>query len=223
MGSLALGLSACGNEGAHTKPSPTPASSPTPTCVVRLLDTGQTMSYGSGSDGDLRGGAAVSYTDNGDGTITDNRTGLMWEKKDDSTGIHGRENLYTWGVMAPPFTMNGTIVTTFLHTLNSVPCLAGYCDWRIPNVRELQSIVRYGTAYPSISEMFHNPDGCAGCSNTTLASCSCTGSGDNYWSSTTFADNTAWFINFDMGFTYLGNKDLTFAVRAVRGGRAPRR
>ncbi len=60
-----------------------------------LPRSGQTTSYGSGSDGDLRPGAAMSFTDNGDGTITDNVTGLMWEKKDDSNGIHGKDNTYT--------------------------------------------------------------------------------------------------------------------------------
>jgi hypothetical protein len=36
--------------------------------------------------------------DNGDGTITDDQTGLMWEKKDDNNtgGIHDKDNEYTW-------------------------------------------------------------------------------------------------------------------------------
>src|SRR5262245_44504485 len=50
----------------------------------RFPASGQTTPYGPGSDGDIRAGAALSYTDNGDGTITDHTTGLMWEKKDDS-------------------------------------------------------------------------------------------------------------------------------------------
>ena len=47
-----------------------------------------------------------------------------------------------------PYTMNGTMVTEFLATLNTPPCFAGHCDWRIPNVRELQSIVDYEILYP---------------------------------------------------------------------------
>lgn len=45
------------------------------------LKTGQTMSYGAGDDGDVQAGLPPAYTDNGDGTITDRNTGLMWEKK----------------------------------------------------------------------------------------------------------------------------------------------
>src|SRR4051812_39636776 len=54
------------------------------------LETGQTTCFnttgnviacsGTGEDGDLRLGLSRSFTDNGDGTITDNKTGLMWEK-----------------------------------------------------------------------------------------------------------------------------------------------
>jgi len=105
--------------------------------VTGLPATGQTTSYGAGSDGDLRAGIALSYTNNGDGTITDDNTGLMWEKKDDSGGIHDKDNTYTWCVDANPpdgvcdngtNEMDGTIVTTFLPTLNAG--FAGYTDWR---------------------------------------------------------------------------------------------
>ena len=61
------------------------------------LKTGQTTAYGTGSDGDLQKGASRSFTDNGDGTITDNTTGLMWEKKSDDGSIHDKDNTYTWG------------------------------------------------------------------------------------------------------------------------------
>ncbi len=37
------------------------------------------MAFGLGSDGDVQADAPLSYTDNGDGTITDNSTGLMRE------------------------------------------------------------------------------------------------------------------------------------------------
>ena len=97
-------------------------------CKQRFPASGQTTAYGPGSDGDMRAGAALAYADNGDGTITDTNTGLMWEKKDDSGGIHDKDNTYTWGMEDPPYAMNGTMVAEFLVTLNTSPCFAGHCD-----------------------------------------------------------------------------------------------
>ena len=111
--------------------------------VTGLPATGQTTSYGTGTDADVQAGDALSYTDNGDGTITDHNTGLMWEKKDDSGGIHDFDNTYSWCVDVSPAngtcdngtnSMDGTIVT-FLATLNGGGGFAGYTDWRIPTRR----------------------------------------------------------------------------------------
>ncbi len=196
---------------------------PASTSCGRFLASGQTTIYGPGSDGDVRAGATLSYTDNGDGTITDNNTGLMWEKKDNSGGIHGKNSRYTWGTMDPPYTMNGTIVTSFLSGLNTPPCFAGHCDWRIPNVKELQSIVNYEIPYPgpTVNAAFHH--NCAGCTDVRLASCSCTAS-FFHWSSTTFrADpGIAWDVNFKYGFVDDGgSKSNLYAVRAVRAACDP--
>src|SRR5213076_3053147 len=51
---------------------------------------------GTGQDGDIQAGAPLSYTDNGDGTITDDNTGLMWEKQSQDLSIHDVRNTYTW-------------------------------------------------------------------------------------------------------------------------------
>jgi hypothetical protein len=188
----------------------------------RFPASGQTTSYGPGSDGDVRAGAVLSYTDNGDGTISDNNTGLMWEKKDDSGGIHDKDNYYTWGMDSSPYTMNGTMVTEFLATLNRAPCAANHCDWRIPNVKELQSIVDYEIPYPGpmVNAAFHNAAGCTGCTDVRLASCSCTASSD-YWSSTTFRypPTNAWRLCFSLGgVANFVDKSFNTAVPAVRGG-----
>jgi hypothetical protein len=189
--------------------------------VQKFPASGQTTTYGPGSDADVQAGAALSYTDNGDGTITDRNTGLMWEKKDDSEGIHGRYNSYTWGMYSEPYTMNGTVVTDFLATLNTPPCFAGYCDWRIPNVKELQSIIDYEVPYPgpTVNAAFHNATGCEGCTDVTLPSCSCSAS-ILYWSSTTSRSYPfdAWVLSFSGGDVVNGTKSNNFPVRAVRGG-----
>jgi len=201
---------------------------PTPTAAATIVPrpasvpaSGQVTAYGRGSDGDVRAGAALSYTDNGDGTITDNTTGLMWEKKDDSDGIHGKDRYFTWGLTSAPYTMDGTIVTEFLAELNAPPCFARFCDWRIPNVKELQTLVDYEVPLPgpTVDPAFHHPSGCAGCTDVTVPSCSCTAA-DRYWSSTTyrFDPQNAWNTTFSYGNVIFVFKSGTSAVRAVRGG-----
>src|SRR5437773_4101103 len=54
--------------------------------------TGQTTVFHTGDDGDIQAGATLSYTDNGDGTITDNNTCLIWEKKSFDGTIHDVNN-----------------------------------------------------------------------------------------------------------------------------------
>jgi hypothetical protein len=188
----------------------------------RFPASGQTTAYGPGSDGDVRAGAALAYRDNLDGTITDNNTGLMWEKKDQAGGIHGWNNAYTWGMPDPPYTMNGTMVTEFLATLNRAPCFAGHCDWRIPNVKELQSIVDHQNADPAVDAAFNTSCvvGCTvdGASSTTM--CSCT-QFDFYWSSTTSqtapeAATGVFFTNGSVPFSSV--KSHGRYVRAVRAG-----
>lgn len=102
------------------------------------------------------------YIDNGDGTITDEATGLMWQKADSKT----------------PFDWKSAL--EYASNLN----LADHHDWRLPNVKELQSIVEYEnnideSGKASISALFHTskrnlPDG-------TL-------NYPYYWSSTTLLD-----------------------------------
>jgi hypothetical protein len=80
--------------------------------------SGQTSSYGPGDDGDIEPGKTLAYIDNGDGTISDKATGLMWEKKVAYTGLttnctneigtcgnpHHAGNSYRWTLNAPPYT-----------------------------------------------------------------------------------------------------------------------
>jgi len=185
---------------------------------VSLLETGQTTAYGTGSDGDLQKGAARSYTDNGDGTITDNVTALMWEKKSDDGSIHDKDDTYTWTMTYP--TMNGTMVTTFLASLNAGGGFAGHTDWRIPNVNELQSILNYQNVGPAVSSAF-NTSCAAGCTVTT---CSCTlgtlAAGVYASSSTSaFGSGGAWIVYFFDGIVGGGDKnDVLYSVRAVRDG-----
>lgn len=181
-----------------------------------LPETGQTASYGPGSDGEQQWGLARKFTDNGDGTVTDNVTGLMWEKKSDNGDIHDKDNAYTWGLSASPYVMNGAMVTTFLASLNSGGGFAGHTDWRIPNRFELETLLDLGAYIPATYSAFDN--GCySGCSVTTCSCCR----PDAYWTSTSSQGypHQAWYVSFYFGSVYFnGNKPDSYFVRAVRAG-----
>jgi hypothetical protein len=182
-----------------------------------LLKTGQTTSYGDGSDGAVQAGtAAKSFTDNGNGTVTDNRTGLVWAKKSDDGSIHDKDNTYTWGQTESPYSMNGTMVTTYLTTLNTPPCFAGACDWRMPNVTELLSLVNYETYFPATFFSAFWTSCTVGC---TVTACSCTVN-NRYWSSSTDPSfrAAAWGVSFGVGNDFTDSKTNGYYVRAVRGG-----
>ncbi len=189
-----------------------------PTALRRLPASGQTTSYAPGDDGAVQAGAVLplSYTDNSDGTITDNKTGLMWEKLDKSGSAHDVSNTFTWA----------TAFSSKIVALNTTPCFAGYCDWRLPNVKELESLVDYGRQNPAIDPSF-NANCVPGC---VVATCSCTSSPNfMYWSSTTFVGDpsSAWLVDFYNGSfgplwsgTTAQEKVMSgyYLVRAVRGG-----
>ena len=169
--------------------------------------TGQARMVDAGEDGNPSWGAALAYQDNGDGTITDLNTGLMWEKKSDDGSIHDRDDAYTWA----------NAMGTFVAALNAAG-FAGHTDWRLPNVKELQSIVNYGAETPSVSAILWTP--CFGGFGCTVLTCSCTVSA-GYWSSTSLErDPTdAWYVSFFEGGVIAGDKnDEVYFVRAVRGG-----
>src|SRR5206468_905681 len=89
---------------------------------------------GTGHDGDTLTGAPLAYVDNGDGTVTDVNTGLTWEKQSNGDGsVHDMSNAYTWD----------QAFLGHVAILNTGTGFAGHTDWRVPNVRELQSIANY--------------------------------------------------------------------------------
>lgn len=115
--------------------------------MLKLPDTGQTGDYTTtfGEDSDYTINSP-SYTDNGDGTITDNVTGLIWQKEDDDTSRAWDDAL------------------TYCDNLS----LGGYIDWRLPSDMELMGIVNYETYNPAInSTYFSNTNSSIYWSSTT--------------------------------------------------------
>ena len=165
---------------------------------------------GTGQDGDTQAGAPLAYTDNGDGTITDNNTGLVWAKKSDDGSLHDWDNTYTW---ADAF--------DYVADLNAAQ-FAGHTDWRLPNLKELQSIVNYGQQNPAVSSAFNN--GCVAGASVLTGSCT---KSNNYWASTSVTPDVgdppamshSRGVVFGSGFDFIFSHTETFFVRAVRGGR----
>ena len=148
--------------------------------------------------GDGVDGPALSYTDNG-ATFTDNNTLLEWEKKvaggsvgtcDLTTNLHGVDSTCTWA----------QATGVWIAAINAAN-LGGHNDWRVPNIKELQSIVDYSRINPAASVP-----------GSTAAGF--------YWSSTTNAGNSsnAWNVNFNDGNVNNDDKNNSLRVRAVRGG-----
>ncbi len=117
--------------------------------AFNLPDTGQTICSdssgndiacgGTGQDGQY-GINAMSLTDNGDGTVTDNNTGLMWQQQDDG-------NVYDWYEASGIY--DATSNPSSLNVCGSLN-LGGHSDWRLPTDKELQGIVDYSLSDPSI-------------------------------------------------------------------------
>ena len=125
--------------------------------VISLPKTGQTKSYYSGDDGALQKGVAwpnPRFTDNADGTVTDNLTSLMWTKNANASWGSWQEVLnYVAG-------MNAGTYQNYGHT-----------DWRVPNRNELRSLVdysQYNTAPPQ-GHLFTDVQAFNYWSSTTLA------------------------------------------------------
>jgi hypothetical protein len=167
-------------------------------------------------DGAVRAGTPARFVDNRNGTIIDGNTGLMWEKKCGAGGgLHDYRRVYSWSDPSRDATVWGWIAAVNRERGTG---FAGHDDWRIPNVKELQSIADYERYGPSVSVAFGVED-CRGCLNLRSPDCSCTAP-SFYWTSTTFADFIAhaFVVGFGSGLIDDAVKSQRLFVRAVRGG-----
>ena len=151
----------------------------------------------TGQDGDYQAGVPwpdPRFTDRGDGTVKDNLTGLIWLR---NANCFGEE---TW--------FNALSVC---ETLASPTCgltdgsVEG--DWRLPNLKELQSLLDFGQEGPAL------PPGHPFVGGIWTA-------GDNYWSSTTYLphNDQAWYVELYNGVTDAYGKVNIDLIWPVRGG-----
>jgi hypothetical protein len=165
--------------------------------VAPVPQTGQTTAYATGDDGDLQTGVSwpvPRFTDNLDGTITDTLTGLIWLKQANCPTISPAD----W--------------STALAHANSLA--HGQCgltdgsqvgDWRLPNLKELQSLVDLGHFAPALLSghpfVGVQPENC--------------------WTSSTYGgnpENAAWNVYLQSGYTAGLVKSGAYLVWPVRGG-----
>lgn len=141
--------------------------------------------------------AAAPFADNGDGTVTDTSTGLMWDQC--SLGLSGN-GLCTTGAATTHTWSDALGQAATQNTAN----YKSYSDWRLPSVVELKTLLK-GTTAPTIDTVaFPN--------TPTPAS--------YFWSASAYAGSSgnAWYVSFNDGYDFTGNKASSAQVRLVRGG-----
>jgi len=153
---------------------------------------------GTGQDGELQAGLqppSPRFTDNNDGTVTDNLTGLVWLKNANPFGLRMWEE-------ALQLCNN---LSTGSYGLSDGSVIG---DWRLPNIREAESLVDYNNFGPCLP---------TGHPFATLRPSS-------YWTSTsvTASPTEAMFIIYGVGPSIFENKEHAFFVWPVRD-KLPRR
>jgi hypothetical protein len=141
----------------------------------------------------------AAFIDHGDGTLTDTLTGLMWDKC--SSGQSGRAC-----ASGSASTHSWAAAQSLAESANAA-AYRGHNDWRLPNVSELESLVKIDASNPAIdSSAFPNTQSYS----------------YDYWSSTLYTPDlaSAWVVHFGNGGTYAVSQSYHFHVRLVRSGQS---
>jgi len=166
--------------------------------------TGQLTSRAAGDDGDLQKGMpwpTPRFTDNSDGTVTDNLTGLIWLRNVSCAGLR------TW---SGALTFANSLYDGWTGDPGGGDC--GLSDgsqpgqWRLSNVKELQSLIDFGNYLPAFP-LGHPFAGLQAA---------------YYWSSTSvrvFPSTHAFYVSLVEGGVYYDDKSISYYLWPVRGGR----
>ena len=134
------------------------------------------------------------FTINNDGTVSDTKTGLTWKKcSEGQSGVDcriGTATTYTW---------QGALQQA--QSVNNNGGFAGYKNWRLPSIKELNSIVEEQCSEPSINlAVFPESQNNA------------------YWSSSpdAYGSSVAWLVGFSYGYSGGNDKSSGYFVRLVR-------
>ncbi len=135
-----------------------------------------------------------AFIDHGNGTVTHSLTGLMW--KQCAQGLSGT-NCATGTAT--------TMAWSAALTAAKNDATAGYSDWRLPNKKELESIVESCGHSPAINQTLFPATPASG-----------------FWSGSTYvpAPSNAWYVYFNDGNSSANNKAASYYVRLVRGGQS---
>jgi uncharacterized protein DUF1566/carboxypeptidase family protein/Big-like domain-containing protein len=193
-------------------PGPTDCAPVTFEVGYLIPDTGQTQCYNAtgtevacstitvgdplyGQDGhDEVASRQHHYTDNSDGTVTDDVTGLMWQQTSSAPWMNWYEATGTAHA-----TDNPGGATDYCGDLPD----GGYDDWRLPTLHELVTLADLSKTNPSIDQ-------------TAFPAIP----GGSFWSSSSYASNSnyAWYVDFYGGSSYYHDKTSPSYARCVRSG-----
>jgi ankyrin repeat protein len=137
------------------------------------LEDGEVLSPSSSGSEEVTYADSSFYIDNGDGTVTDKRTGLMWMRcaagqKFEKGIVSGVAGTFTWN-----------------HAIGLRLGFAGFNDWELPDIESLKSIVDLNRTNPAIHSDFFPSTPCS-----------------SFWSRTTSEfPGAAWMVHFGQGFS----------------------